>query len=255
MALVCLWTVTEGLRTVHHGGNSAGYTAHLLVVPEASFAVAILANVNTVNSRRLAEKVTEIYLSERLSSAPTATSAPMKAAEAEPYVGLYALGRQRLLDVRTVDGQLFFYLDGGVPRLMFPAGNHRFTTQEKGLTLTFAAGPGDAVESVMMTVGSRTFDGHRLLPPTLTKKQLRSYEGRYYSEELETFYTIVATDNGLAVRRLRGNDLALMSVDEDRFMEHPTGGLIVHFARNRFGNVRRFALSVDRARGIPFRKQ
>ena len=245
----------RGLRTLHHGGNSAGYTAHLLVVQEASFAVAILANVNTVNSRVLAEKITDVYLGERLSGAPTATPAPLKAVEAEPYVGLYELGRQRLLDVRRVDGQLYFFLDGGVPRLMFPGGNHRFTTQEKGLTLTFAVGPNDAMESVMMTVGSRTFDGQRLVPPTLTKKQLRSYEGRYYSEELETFYTIVATDNGLAVRRLRGIDLALVPVDEDRFMEHPAGGLVVRFGRNSFGNVRRFALSVDRARGISFRKQ
>ena len=54
---------------------------------------------------------------------------------------------------------------------------------------------------------------------------------------------------------IRGNDLVLVPVDEDRFMERPSGGLTVRFRRNRFGNVREFALSVDRARGIVFRKQ
>ena len=111
------------------------------------------------------------------------------------------------------------------------------------------------MESVTLTVASRDFYGQRLLPPTPTSKRLRTYAGDYYSEDLETYYTLVATDEGLAVRRLRGADLVLVPVDDDRFMERPSGGLTVRFGRNRFGNVRGFTLSVDRARGIVFRKQ
>lgn len=111
-----------GLRTLHHGGNSAGYGAHLLIVPEAGFAVAVLANVINVNSWRLAEQVTNLYLADQLSTQPITEPAHLSADDAQSYVGLYAIGAQRLLDLRIADGQLYFYLDGTMPKLMFPAG-------------------------------------------------------------------------------------------------------------------------------------
>jgi len=245
----------RGLPTLHHGGNSAGYGAHLLIVPEAGFAVVVLANVTSVNSRRLAEQVTDIYLADQLSSKPTPDRVLLSAEDAQSYVGLYALGAQRLLDVRIADGQLYFFLEGSTPRLMFPAGRHRFTTQEEGVEVTFTAGEDGPMVKVVMSVGSQQFTGKRLKPVNLKTRQLRAYEGRYFSEELETFYSIVATDDVLTVQRLRGADFPLVPIEEDRFLEQPAGGLELRFNRNRFDKIRGFTLSVDRARGISFRRQ
>lgn len=246
----------RGLAVVHHGGASAGYRSHLLIFVDESLSITILGNVNTVRANRLARETADLVLAAQFTiSRPDALPEPAEP-ELPPqaYAGLYAMGPKLLLDVRESNGQLYFLFGGTSPREMRPSGPHIFVTSEEGVRLTFTVDEDRTVDKVLLQVPGRALRGQRLAPIALSTAQARAYEGKYFSEELETYYTIVRADDGLTARRLRGEDIKLKPIDVDRFIESAGGDLTVRFLRKRSGRVKGFEISVERARGIQFKK-
>ena len=74
-------------------------------------------------------------------------------------------------------------------------------------------------------------------------------EGRYFSEELETFYTLALEGEALVVHRRRLDDANLTPVAEDAFTG---GGLIYSFERRRSGDVIGFYVANGRTRDVRF---
>src|SRR5262249_45216693 len=60
----------RGLKTVAHTGSHGGYKTVILRFPEQRFSVILLANVRTFNSMRMAEKVADICLDDKLKPLP-----------------------------------------------------------------------------------------------------------------------------------------------------------------------------------------
>ena len=247
----------RGLPVVHHGGASAGYRSHLLTFVDAQVSIVVLGNVNTVRANALAREIADVVLNDRFTVAPPGAGA--KDVELlfplEAYTGLYAMGPTLLLDVREVGGRLVFLLGGATPREMFPAGPHIFATSEAGASLRFIPDSNRSIDAVELQVPGRARAGQRLAPFELTAAAARAYLGEYFSQELGTSYTIVRNGDGLAAQRFRGDDIALLPIDRDRFIESTMRDLTLRFDRRASGRVRGFELSVDRARGIWFEKQ
>lgn len=84
--------------------------------------------------------------------------------------------------------------------------------------------------------------------------ELEAYAGRYFSEELETFYTIVIDDDKLVLRHRRFDDIVLTAGSKpDSF----TGGFPVaeaRFERDGDGQVTTLLVGNVRARGIRFER-
>ena len=247
----------RGLPVVHHGGASAGYRSHLLIFVDESLAIIILGNVNTVRANRLAREIADLVLAEQFpASRPDALPEPAEPGlPPQAYAGLYAMGPKLLLDVRAANGQLYFLFGGTSPREMRPSGLHSFDTSEEGVRMTFTVDEDRTANKVLLQVPGGALQGQRLAPIALSAAQARAYEGKYFSEELETYYTIVRADDGLTARRLRGEDIKLKPIDADRFIESQGSDLTVRFLQKRSGRIKGFEISVDRARGISFVRQ
>ncbi len=82
-----------------------------------------------------------------------------------------------------------------------------------------------------------------------TAEVLTDFEGRYFSEELETFYTLALEGEALVVHRRRLDDANLTPVAEDAFTG---GGLIYSFERRRSGDVIGFYVANGRTRDVRF---
>jgi CubicO group peptidase (beta-lactamase class C family) len=247
----------RGVPIVQHGGASAGYRSHLLIFTDDQLAIVILGNVNTVRANELATEVADIVLSDRKKT-PSPGAVPSEGVPAlahTAFTGLYTFGTDLLLDVRQADGRLFFLFGGSTAREMFASGPYSFVTTEEGVSLTFEPGEDNTVSRVVLEAQGRKFQGLRAEPVALTARQLRAYEGTYFSEELEAFYHIVSDEGGLRVEQLRGIDVALTPISPDRFMESAPGGFTLRFKRRRSGRVGGFELSVERARHIEFDKR
>lgn len=84
-----------------------------------------------------------------------------------------------------------------------------------------------------------------------------AYVGRYFSEELQTFYTIAAKEEQLVVRQRRLGTIPLTPVEADTFrgdFPNPIIPFGLRFVRDNSGTVTGFTVSVGRTRGVRFEK-
>jgi hypothetical protein len=84
-----------------------------------------------------------------------------------------------------------------------------------------------------------------------TAEDLADFEGRYFSAELETFYTVVLEDEALVVHHRRLDDANLTAGEEDTFSG---GALTYSFERDRNGKVIGFYAANGRTRDVRFQR-
>jgi hypothetical protein len=84
-----------------------------------------------------------------------------------------------------------------------------------------------------------------------------AYVGRYFSEELQTFYTIAAKDEQLVVRQQRLGTFPLTPIEADAFrVEFPAPlRFRIRGTRDNAGNVTGFTVSFNRTHGVRFEKR
>ena len=82
-------------------------------------------------------------------------------------------------------------------------------------------------------------------------EELEAFTGRFFSEEIETFYTITLDEDHLVVKQRRMDAADLTPGDEDEFSG---GGLQFAFERDRNGQIIGFYVSNGRTRDIRFER-
>lgn len=88
-----------------------------------------------------------------------------------------------------------------------------------------------------------------LLPP----EQLTEFEGDYYTEELDTTYTIRVCEDGLVAQHRRHDDIVLTYTD-GRFRGEAWFFPEIHFIRDDTGRITGFRLTGNRVRNLHFQK-
>jgi CubicO group peptidase (beta-lactamase class C family) len=120
MALTWALSDEGGVRQVSHGGATLGQIAHLVLVPDRGFALAVLTNSGS--GRRLVRDVTRRAFLEFL-SVELEDPKPIAAGEAElrPYVGFYTRPYADV-ELSLLDGRLMLQLKpkGGFPSRSAP---------------------------------------------------------------------------------------------------------------------------------------
>ena len=254
----------RGLRTITHGGGDRGISTYLLRFPDAKLAVAVLCNSDSIPAQMLAERVSELYLSDRM-QAPAAGGAPTPIAEVKlserelaRYAGWYRdpshggvlrlFMRDRRLTVSDVEGD-------DIPFELTPAGAGRFFILLSGVPmnrLEFLSEPdGSARELHMFPAGieltPQVFHRTRAVA---SPKDLSRFAGRYWSEELDVTYLVVANGAGLVMRPPGKPEMVLDPIDTDLFIGSVAGA--VKFSRGPGGRITGFTMSRRLARGVQF---
>ncbi len=88
----------------------------------------------------------------------------------------------------------------------------------------------------------------------LGSKQLREFTGPFYSEELETIYSIIVRDGQLIATHIRNEDVVLSPVKKDQFIGDAWWFRNVKFVRDENGAIKFFKLTAGRIRNIEFVK-
>ena len=88
----------------------------------------------------------------------------------------------------------------------------------------------------------------------LTSEQLKEFEGDYYTEELDTTYTIVRHESGLVAQHRRHDDILLRYAD-GHFRGDSWFFPEIHFIRDNTGRVTGFRLAGNRVRNLHFEKK
>ena len=87
----------------------------------------------------------------------------------------------------------------------------------------------------------------------LSPEQLTEFEGDYYTEELDTTYTIVRHEGGLVAQHRRHDDIVLTYTD-GRFRGDAWFFPEIHFIRDNTESITGFSLTGNRVRSLYFHK-
>ena len=169
----------------------------------------------------------------------------------DDFVGRYALDETpSFILTFTREDDTYFAQPTDQPRLsMVPTSDSTFAISRVDPTIIFH-------RSEDGTVSSMTLDQNGLHPATRLPEEdtsdpaaLADFEGRYFSNEVETFYDIVLEDGELVMKQRRLDDATLVPAQRDTFSG---GGFTFRFERDRNDQVIGFYLSSGRTRDVRF---
>ena len=151
----------------------------------------------------------------------------------------------------------YFTQATGQPQFeIFPTSDSTFKLTVVEASMTFHRDADGAVTRMTLhqngnQAATRVDDGGGVWKPV--PEDLAEFAGRYFSEEIETFYTIELVDGELMMSQRRIAAFKLNSGERDAF----SGGLFteISFERDRNGGVIAFYASNARTRDVRFARQ
>lgn len=242
-------TTYKGLREVGHGGSTAGYQTFLARYPSERLSIAVLSNVTTSGPANLAHQVADIYLAGKIKEpAKPVAAATVPAETLKKYVGVF---RDPLTDAAMrvslgQDGQTLRIAGQAVLALSATA----FTTSDGSRQAAFELGPDGAPLRMRETAaGSRPRLWEAAAPFAPPTADLAAFVGTYYSEEIDTTYTLYVENGKLMVRFRPAQRIALLPIYADAF---ESDGDIIRFYRDAMGRVASFRVYAGRAWRVLF---
>ncbi len=251
----------RGLRRVHHGGSDVAHRSTFVYYPDLEAGFVVLSNHGGIPSGAIERQVAEAFFGEHM--AQEATPQPPTAAVAsdlvrpeafEAYVGRYELEAMPgvvLTVSRDDEGPMLLQVTGQPAIELAPTSDSTFTLAGVSASVTFHRAESGEVEALTLHQNGN----HRARRiAEVAPVDLAAFAGRYFSEELETFYTLAVEDGELIVRHRRFEPVTLTHSKDDTFAgSFPI--VEMSFERDERGQVTGFRAGNVRARDIWFEKR
>ena len=253
-----------GLKRVQHGGADVAHRSMLAYYPEINAGITTQSNHAQFNSN-VAFELAAAFFKDDMEAEEEGEGAVAEAEfDAGSYdpeafdelVGRYALDASPdFVLTFTREGDTLYVQATGQQRLeIVPTSDSTFRLLAVEASVTFLRGEDGEVEGAILHQNGANQPATRLegeAPEEWqpTEEDLADYAGRFYSEELETFYTLSVEEGELVMHQRRLGEVTLEPGEEENF----TGGnLTFAFERDRNGEVIGFYLSNVRTRDVRF---
>lgn len=234
----------HGLDTWSHGGRDAGFRAFLLRVPEAHFAVSVLANRSDIDAAEIAFAMFDVFLADApgYEAEPLPVWEPATPGQLAAYSGDYEIFPGLIFTISTDGEGLFFAPRGsGQGSPMPQIGEHVFSLNPGlNIAVEFVVDPEGAVTAFNYVIGlngSIPAPRIELAPFDAEGLDLSVYTGRYYSEELVAEYEVSLEDGVLRATHLRLPVIELSPYQSDIFAGDSSSVRKVEFVRGPDGTV------------------
>ncbi len=254
----------RGLKRIHHGGADAAHRSHFAFYPELGVGVIVHSNLSSFDGS-IPTDVTEAFLAEHL--APEEEEEAVEAVAFDPrsfdpesfdeFVGRYELEEMEgfILTFSRRGDSLFTQATGQQELQIYPTSETTFDLRVVEASVTFHRDDEGEVTSITLHQnGDHTANRIEEEAWAPDEEALAEFVGRYFSEELETFYTIAAEDSALVLQHRRLEDAPLTPGAEDTF----TAGFPiarVDFVRDEEGLITGFEADAGRTRDVWFEKR
>jgi CubicO group peptidase (beta-lactamase class C family) len=249
---------TRGLRRWQHGGNDVAHSSTFVYYPDLDAGYVVFSNYQGVPGG-IAGVVENAFFGQymtapqRTTAAATAASgADVPAATLRRYAGKYEMTTlgNLLLTVELQGRQLQLQVPGQPALPLRPTSTTSFEVVGAPASITFNTAADSTVEGITFNQGGQ-HPGRRVAEKAPV--DLTSFAGRYFSEELETFYDLSVEGGKLVIRHRRFGPVALTHTNGDSFSGTlPVSDVV--FRRDAAGTVTGFDAGNGRARGIVFKK-
>jgi CubicO group peptidase (beta-lactamase class C family) len=244
---------TRGLRRWQHGGNDIAHSSTFVYYPDLDAGYVVFSNYQGVPGG-IAGVVAEAFFGPHMTASqrPTATAGvEVPASTLRRYAGKYEMATLggMIVTVELQAGQLRLQVPGQQALPLRATSMTSFEVVGAPARITFNAAGDGPVEGLTFEQGGE-HPGKRVVEKPV---DLNSFTGRYFSEELETFYDLRVEDGKLVIRHRRFGPVALTHANGDTFSGTLPVTQVV-FQRDEQGKVTGFEAGNGRARGILFKQ-
>jgi CubicO group peptidase (beta-lactamase class C family) len=246
----------RGLRTISHAGLGGGYLGLVAWYPDQHLGVAVLSNRGDFFSSGLtADRIASLYLESRMqpeSKVTERTFISLDPSATKRFRGVYRTGTRRF-EITQENRTLLIAELGSNPVELKPMTSNRFYAAELQAEVAFASLPGDGME-FKITQNGTTRSGERIVLAPFDPKDSDQYLGRYWSDELETQYTIALRNGQLFVEHPRNGEWPMTPIAKDEFIRS-SGWVGVKFTRDGTGAVTGLILSAGGITEVRFTRR
>ena len=255
----------RGLQRLHHGGADAAHRSAFWYFPEIESG--LLVHTNSPSTGGSPSAVAEAFFAEHLAPKSGEESADEEAPSGfdpaafdpetfdpetfDAYAGRYAMDAMPtfVLSFRR-DGDAYYTQATGQPEFpIFPVAEDRFELRVVQAEMQFHLGDDGAAERVTLFQ-----NGEHTATRVEEEVTLTDYAGRYFSDELEAFYTLAVEDGELTMMNRR--------LEKPVPLAHGTGDAFVggfpiaslEFERDASGAVTGFRAGNGRTRDVRFER-
>lgn len=251
----------KGLDYFHHGGADMAHRSMLMVFPELNGAVVTQSNYAAFQGNT-AQRIADIFFEDHLEQeAQQEVTAEVEEeefvydpADFEQLVGRYELSiMPGFILTFSRDGDRIYTQATGQPEIDIAAtSDSTFNLIGVNAALTFHRNEDGSADSLTLHQNGNHIAKKIEFNPS--QEELEEYTGRYFSDEIETLYTIVLEDSSLMLQHYQmDEDLKLTPGNIDTFgAGFPISE--ISFERNEAGQITGFKGSNGRTRGVYFRK-
>ncbi len=254
----------KGLKSFAHGGADAGYRTYLGRFPEQGFSIIVFSNDATFSGGSIAGKIADIYLKDEFTEVPeeetdtreddSENTTEIDLEVLKKYVGVFELQPGFIIEF-TLDEEGKFYgqATGQSKFLLIPETKTLFEVKGLDAKVRFEPMENGKIDKATLLQGGE--NPLRRLPPfDGSKVELTEYEGKYYSEELDTYYSFEIKNDTLTAIHNRHPDIKLSPSKANMFSGDRWffGG--VEIVRNNSGSVSGIRISNGRVRDLKFQK-
>ncbi len=255
----------RGLRVVAHGGAFVGYRAEMMRFPDERVSIICLGNTSAINPSALCRDVAEVILAGSfLDDVPTPVSA---AAEApadprEPFTGAIEgdlsgvyMGEAdgAIFEIETDPGGVQVASGGRVMRLVALTATS-FAPKDARVPggLTFERATDEVPWTAHLDRGNGPQRLSLHIPWDSAFMSIEDYAGRYYSPELDAWWTLEPTAVGLTLSVAGSPWGPAAPLGLDRF-ESAAGQIV--FERDPFHELTGFRLQSGRVQNLHFARK
>ena len=255
----------KGLKMYAHGGADIAHRAYLYYYPEINSGVIALSN-NASFSTSIGNEIGDLFFAEHLVSKEDEEKAKddvsnnkifeVELETLESYTGKYKASSIGLvIEYKVEDGELVAYPTGQTALPLQPTSETTFSYHGIEATIVFNMdGDGKSIGAIH-SQGGTDYEMVKLPPFDPSLEDLKVYEGKYFSEELETFYTIKVKDSVMYAVHKNLKDIKFSPVEDDTFSGNVFFMQKAAFKRDTEGEVNGFSVSNGRTKGVLFNKQ
>lgn len=249
----------NGLNRIWHSGSDAGYRSYIGRFPDQNISIVLLTNNATVYAEGEALKVMNLFLEpyfERAENRKTQSNefVNLTSKKKQEFEGAYLSENYEIIRNVIIENDTLVYIrpdQGGRQSKLLPVSETKFVLGNSDhIYVSFVKN--ETLEILDRDEVVETY--YKYTPKDYTIDELQEFIGRYYSEELETFYNIQIQNGELVIVNARMGTIKLNSVKQDGFLGSSWIFSNLIFERDENSKISGFRVSGQRVKNMLFVK-
>jgi len=254
----------QGIDVIVHSGSDAGYKSYFARIPSHNLSIAVFANMSTIDPINYVFGIANLYLEGKFPELEAKKKkeivvhdpsifVKLSKEDLSKFVGDYwEIEEKYKRKIIMRNDTLIYYRNEKSETKLAPIAKNKFKMigDTNDVTLTFE---NDKESIQVMKV--KINDNKPIEFVAFGEVDLNEYLGKYYSEELETFYEIKIKKGQLVLEHHRVPDMYFDPVHKNLFTSKKRAIQELKFLRNRSGKLIGFKASNNRVKHLLFKKQ